>query len=626
IVEWLKQEQRTAHQPITVLPRESDRVPASFAQQRLWFVDQLGGGSPQYNMPGAMRVSGTFDDDVAERALARIVARHEPLRTVFVDGEMGLQQWIRAEVDFRLRRIDLQHLSGEGQEAAVADILSRDAAAIFDLSHDLMLRASFLRLAHDAAVFVFNMHHIASDGWSMGILVREFFALYEAIAHARPDPLPRLSVQYADYAQWQRRWLAGNVLERRLAYWETQLAGIPALHTLPLDRPRPAAQTFNGAAHEFTLAPDTLAGLKQLALANQATLFMVLQAAFALLLSRHSGSSDIVIGTPVANRMQKELEPLVGLFVNTLVLRADCSAGQSFSEFLARLRRVNLDAQTNQDVPFEYLIERLKPARNASHSPLFQIMFNMSGTGADAGGTTSLRITPLGGAQATAKFELTLNATEVADGLLLIFEYNRDLFEASTIARLSDHMVVIAGCIVADPDLEIGALTRSGGNMAAARPGADVDLEVGDAVKTALRGRLPEYMVPAAVVCLQALPLSGNGKIDRRRLPDPDWSAGKTFVAPEGEFEIRLARIWADILGAQAVGATDNFFDLGGHSLKATRLVSAISREFAIELPLVQVFQAPFLRAMAKRIEQQCAIDASRAAGDSMPHMTEMEW
>ena len=437
--------------PVLPMPFRPARLPVSFAQQRLWFIDRLG-GSTQYHMPGAMRVSGAFDEDLAEQALARIVQRHEPLRTVFVEDEDGPLQWIRQDVAFALTRIDLQDLQASAQEAAIDAIVGRDAGAPFDLGSDLMLRASFVRTAADAGVFLFNMHHIASDGWSMGILVQEFIALYEAFAAGQADPLPPLAVHYADYAQWQRQWLAGEVLERQLSYWETQLADLPPLHGLPLDRPRPLQQTFNGAVHAFSLDAQAQAGLKQLALAGNATLFMLLHAAFALLLSRHSGSSDIVIGTPVANRLQKELEPLVGFFVNTLVLRADCHAGQSFGDFLQQIRRINLDAQANQDVPFEYLVERLNPARTTSHASLFQIMFNMNTTPDSAQApTTSLRMQPLRQASVTVKFDLSLEATEDPSGLYFRFIYNSDLFQAGRIACLADHLCTLLRGIAADP-------------------------------------------------------------------------------------------------------------------------------------------------------------------------------
>ncbi len=458
IVDWLKEETMMLRPEIVPQPRKTNELPTSFAQQRLWFIDQMGGGSPQYNIPSAWRIEGQFNEDIAERALRRIIERHEPLRTVFREGEDGPIQHIRETFDFQLQRIDLSRLKREEQEQRVREAANADAARPFDLSGDLMLRASFLRLWEDEGLLLFNMHHIASDGWSMNVLVSEFNALYEAFSKGEADPLPPLEVQYADYAQWQREWLEGEVLERQLSYWEQQLAELPQVHGLPLDHPRPAVQTFNGAIHTFELDGATLAQLKQLALQEQVTLFMVLQGVFALLLSRHTNSHDIVIGTPVANRLQKELAPLVGFFVNTLVLRTDCRAGRTFREYLRQLKRMNLNAQANQDVPFEYLVERLKPQRSTSHAPLFQIMFSMNTNEAGAASLHELRFTPLGSDSVAVKFDLLLDVLEDADELRLFFAYNTDLFAAKTIERLGEHFGNLARGVAANADEQIERL------------------------------------------------------------------------------------------------------------------------------------------------------------------------
>ncbi len=448
--------------PIRTYNRAFQPAVLSFAQQRLWFIDQLGGGSVQYNMPAALRIEGGFDEGVAEQSLRRIIERHEPLRTVFGNGADGPLQEIRAAFDFHLTRIDLSGLLAEAQEQAVAEALNLDAVKPFDLSADLMLRASFIRLSGEESVLLFNMHHIASDGWSMGILVSEFAELYEAFSQGRPDPLTALAIQYADYARWQRDWLAGEVLERQLSYWERQLAELPQVHGLPLDWPRPAVQSFAGATERFEVEGATLDGLKRLAQESQTTLFMVLQGVFALLLSRYANSSDVVMGIPVANRSQKELEPLVGFFVNTVVIRTDCSGGRTFREYLGQVRRVNLEAQANQDVPFEYLVERLKPQRSSSHGALFQIMFSMEGgaggAGAATGQLTGLTMTPLRSEQVAVKFDLTLEALEQAEGLSLSLAYNRDLFAAGTIARMGEHLGNLVRGVVADPETKIEML------------------------------------------------------------------------------------------------------------------------------------------------------------------------
>jgi len=443
---------------IEVRRRETDEAPLSFAQQRLWFIDQLGGGSVQYNMPGAMRIEGRFEEEVAERSFRRIIERHAPLRTVFFNGAEGPRQRIRSSFDFRMGRMDVSGLGREEQEQVVVEALKADAMKPFDLSADLMLRASFIRLSGEEGVLQFNMHHIASDGWSMGILVREFVQLYEALAAGRPDPLEELAIQYADYAQWQREWLQGEVLERQLLYWEKQLAGVPEVHGLPLDRPRPAVQSFGGAVHALEIEQATLEELKQVARREQATLFMVLQGVFGLLLSRHANSADIVMGTPVANRLQKEVEPLVGFFVNTLILRVDCSGGRSFKEYLEHVKRVNLEAQAHQDVPFEQVVERLKPRRSSSHGALFQIMFSMETDWSAEFRLPGMRVSPLKSDGVSVKFDLMLDAVEHREGLRLSFAYNTDLFAAATIARMGEHLKNLLQGVVASPQAKIEEL------------------------------------------------------------------------------------------------------------------------------------------------------------------------
>lgn len=460
LIALLKQREPDANRSSQIQPRvrETNELPTSFAQQRLWLVDQLSRGSPQYNMPDGLRVRGRFDEDIAERVLRSIIQRHEPLRTVFRSSAEGPLQHIRENFDFHLTRLDLSALSADEQQQIVLETTRADALKPFDLSADLMLRASFVRLSETEGVLLFNMHHIASDGWSMRILVKEFSELYHAFSQGQPDPLPPLKVQYADYAQWQREWLTGEVLERQLRYWEKQLADSPQVHGLPLDRSRPEVQTFNGAVHKCTLDRTTINSLKQIARQEQVTLFMVLHGLFALLLSRHSNSHDIVIGTGVANRRQQELEPLVGFFVNMLVLRTDCRPGCTFREYLAHIKSVNLSAQANQDVPFEYLVERLKPQRSTSHAPLFQIAFNLNVVETSLARLPELEFTPLESGPVSVKFDLVLDAFELED-VFLNFTYNPDLFEESTIARLGEHLQNLARAVAANADEQIEALS-----------------------------------------------------------------------------------------------------------------------------------------------------------------------
>ena len=453
---------REAQRPqVTALERRGDRLLPSFAQQRLWFLDRLDGGSAHYNMPSALRVRGRFDVAVAEQAFRRIIERHEPLRTVFVNDGAQVWQEIRARVDFSITQVDISHLDNEEQERLSRELARADAGKPFDLARDVMLRASFIRLGEQSGMLLFNMHHIASDGWSMGILVEEFTTQYEASRNGRGNPLPPLAIQYADYAQWQRNWLAGNVLESQLGYWQQQLLELPLVHHLPVSRPRPAQAGFKGARHEFSIDAATHQALTRLAQEQQATLFMVLHAALSILLSRHSDSTDIVIGTPVANRMQKELEDIIGFFVNTLVLRADCSGNPRFTDYLQRIKTVHLDAQSNQDIPFEYLVERLNPERSTQYSPLFQIAFGMGvsrGRKGESAGPADVQFNPVTSLEVGAKYELQFEARELAQGIAFLVEYNIDLFDTAAIVRMTEHLGILLQGIAADPHTPIGVL------------------------------------------------------------------------------------------------------------------------------------------------------------------------
>jgi amino acid adenylation domain-containing protein len=449
---------RPIRPPILPQPCVDEPQPLSFAQTRLWLIHRMRGGSPQYNIPIALRVAGDFNEAIAAAAFRRIIERHSVLRTTYEVNETQPLQRVRRCFEFVLDHRDLRDLATADQQRAIRTALLENACHVFDLSNDLMLRAAFLRVADEEGVLLFNVHHIASDGWSMQILMREFVRCYESLRLGREPALPVLEIQYTDYARWQRAWLQGPVLERQLQYWEKQLAGLPQAHSLPLDHPRPTEQRFEGGLSTVELDAEIVESLKMLSRSTGSTLFMVLHAAFTVLLSRYSNGDDIVIGTPVANRLQKELEPLVGFFVNMLVLRVSCAAERNFLDHLQLVRAVNLDAQAHQDVPFEMLVERLQPERSLAHSPLFQIVFSMNTIEAAETQTTSLRVTPLAHASRVAKFDLEVNAQESRRGLKLSFVYNRDLFDSSTVRRLATHFARLLRSIVARPQSRIGEL------------------------------------------------------------------------------------------------------------------------------------------------------------------------
>ncbi|MBL4661248.1 MAG: amino acid adenylation domain-containing protein, partial [Alcanivoracaceae bacterium] len=447
--------ERTAIKKIT---RVNHKAKTSYAQQRLWFIDKMDGGSAHYNMPYILDIKGDFAVNIAQTAFSQIIERHEPLRTAFVDSTDGPMQVIKQQFEFILAQTDLSELSIDAQIVAIDKAISQDAELSFNLSDELMLRVSYLKVNADEGVMLLNIHHIASDGWSIGLLVNEFTQLYQSILKNTPSLLPPLTIHYADYAHWQRQWLQGQVLESQLTYWDKQLADLPQVHSLPLDFERPVLQTFNGALYHFNVDGHTLNSIKTIVLDNQVTLFMLVHAAFSILLSRYSNSTDIVIGTPVANRLQKELEPLIGFFANTLVLRTDSSGNPSFTEFLSQVKSTNLAAHANQDVPFEHLVDRLNPVRSTSHNALFQILLMMDGDKMPPITIPNIEINKRDTDQVPIKFELTLNISEENNQLKCIFQYNTDLFKPKTIERLASSMQHLLMAIAANPQQSIAQL------------------------------------------------------------------------------------------------------------------------------------------------------------------------
>ncbi|CDG80827.1 non-ribosomal peptide synthetase [Janthinobacterium agaricidamnosum] len=437
--------------------------PLSFAQQRLWFLDQLEPGSALYNIPAALRLGGRLDVAALRRTINQIVARHAVLRTTFAARDGAPVQLVAPRLELGLPLTDLGGLAPAEREARAHALAGAEAAAPFDLARGPLIRAALLRLDDSEHVLLFTVHHSVADGWSIGVLVREVAALYAAYAdgawvEGQASPLAPLPLQYGDFAHWQRTWLSGAVLQRQLDYWRAQLAGAPALLALPTDRPRPPLQSYRGATLPFDVPAATLAGLAALGRQQQATLFMTLAAAFSVLLSRYSGQADLCIGTPIANRNRAETEGLIGFFVNTLVLRARVERGDSFASLLRQVRATALGAYAHQDVPFEQLVEALKPERHLSHAPLFQVMLVLQNAPMDTLQLPGLTLRPLQAPNTVAKFDLTLNLIEQEGRLLAAFEYNTDLFDAATIARMAGHYNELLGAVAADASCRIGDL------------------------------------------------------------------------------------------------------------------------------------------------------------------------
>jgi len=442
--------------PLQRVSRAGD-LPLSFAQQRLWLLDQLDPESPAYNIPLALRLTGRLDETALTKSLNEIIRRHESLRTFFVVVNGAPRQVIAPPEPLALAVVDLQALDKAAREKQVIALAEAAALKPFKLSEGPLLRLTLLRLAADEHILILVMHHIISDAWSLGVLFRELVTLYEAFAHQQPSPLPELLIQYADFAHWQREWLKGEVLATQVSYWRRQLAGLPVLE-LPGDFPRPAVQTFNGRRCTFELSRNLKDSLNVLCLEEGVTLFMVLLAAFQTLLYRYTGQTDLAVGSPIANRRHVETEALIGFFVNTLVYRGDLSGDPTFRELLRRVKEVALAAYAHQDVPFERLVEELQPERDLSHSPLFQVMFILQNTPVPTTSLPGLEVTPVDFQAGTAKFDLTLTIFDGNDRLRGSLEYNSDLFKAETIERLQHHFLTLLRSLAEDPDQHLSEL------------------------------------------------------------------------------------------------------------------------------------------------------------------------
>ncbi len=442
-------------EPIHPVPRQA-RMPLSFAQKRLWFLNQLEGAGAVYNMPFALRLTGSLNIKALRHAFDEVVRRHEVLRTRFVDEHGAPSQVIDppAPLDIPLR--DLSPLSDRERDQTLHQALDLEASQPFDLARGPLLRVMVVRLEAKKHVVLTTMHHIVSDGWSVAVFNRELTHFYQAFSQNQPADLPLPQIQYVDYAVWQRQASNAERLRRSLDYWREQLAGAPPLLELPTDRPRPPSQTFNGAVAPFRLDPETAQPLRDLCRRENVSMFMLLHAAFCLLLARYSGQDDIVVGTPAANRDRAEIEPLIGFFVNTLALRLDLSGQPTFRELLARMRRVALDAYAHQDLPFEQLVEALQPQRHLGYSPLFQVMFTLRNTPEIALHLAGLTIEPLAlGNGGTARFDITLGLNERDGALEGAAEYNTDLFDADTITRMLEHFRLLLAYVCAHPDQDV---------------------------------------------------------------------------------------------------------------------------------------------------------------------------
>jgi amino acid adenylation domain-containing protein len=453
-------------QPIIPVERGS-HPPLSFAQQRLWFLDQLEPGSSAYNIPLVFRLSGPLNSTTLEQSLAEIIRRHEIMRTTFAALEGEPYQVIHpaAEIDFNLSIVDFANsqpvTSDQPLPEDILAFLRGEARRPFDLAQGPLLRARLLRRAETEHILLLTFHHIIYDGWSEGVFFRELAALYEAFTRRQPSPLAELSLQYANFAAWQRQWLQGAALDRQLFYWTQQLAGAPPLINLPTDHPRPPAQNFDGARHVFTLPAALSEAIMTLSQQVGATPFMTLLAAFKVLLYHYTRQDDLVVGTPIANRTRPEIEGLIGFFVNTLVLRTRLAGNPTFHELLGRVRETALGAYAHQDLPFEKLVEKLQPRRDPSRMPLFQVMFVLQNASTENLTLAGLSVTPLELDFGAVRHDLKLELTETGAGLAGNFEYKTGLFEPDTIRHMSEQFTALLSKLVAQPEARLAELVET---------------------------------------------------------------------------------------------------------------------------------------------------------------------
>ncbi|MCD0448728.1 amino acid adenylation domain-containing protein [Actinocorallia sp. API 0066] len=639
--------------PLTAVAERPELVPVSYAQQRLWFLAQLEGPSATYNMPIPLRLTGALDLAAVRAALRDVAARHESLRTVFteVGGEPFQRVLPVGEVPLSVVEADADELPG---------LLYMDATRGFDLATRTPLRAHVYRLGPDEHVLLLVMHHIAGDGWSLAPLARDVITAYGSRAAGLAPAWAPLPVQYGDYALWQRALFgaeddAESLISRQIRFWTRELAGLPDQLALPADRPRPERASYRGGRASFAVSADTLAGLQELALSAHGSLFMVLQAALAGLLTRLGAGTDVPLGSPIAGRTEEALDDLVGVFVNTLVLRTDTSGDPTFLELLDRVRDTDLAAYAHQELPFERLVEVLNPARSLSRHPLFQVMLTLQNNPPARVELDGMTVEIEDVDPGVAKFDLEFLLEDAPEGGLTgVLEYARDLFDADTAADLGRWFTEVLDAVVADPSARIGALhlpevdnrlLRTPAPAPEARPAAAQDRRLvayvvpapgqtisSEELRAFVAEHLPKAMVPAAIMVMHELPLTPNGKVDTKNLPKPELTPGQAaYRAPSNERERVLCEIVGELLGVTDVGVDDDFFALGGNSLLAMRVVARARVAFGVELAVRALFEDPNVAALAGHVERAAParaalVPAARPAAIPLSYAQQRLW
>ncbi|HEX8088392.1 MAG TPA: condensation domain-containing protein, partial [Blastocatellia bacterium] len=457
---YLLEEEDISGPESDTIPRREDRdqAPLSSAQQRLWFLEQMEPGSAVYNMPGAMRLNGKIDLPVLERSINEIIRRHEALRTTFTSLDQNPVQNIHTELRLTLRAIDLRELPEAVRESEARRLSTEESQGGFDLERGPLIRARLLRDTDSSAVLLVTMHHIISDGWSLGIFIKELASIYDSLWAGRPAALPGPAIQYADYAAWQRGWLEGEVAGEQMEYWRRHLSGELPVLAMPTDRARPAVQTYRGSTVRGVISRRVGEAIRRVSGGENSTLYMGLLSGYAAVVGRLSGQREVVVGTPVSNRGRRELEEVIGLLVNTLAMRIEVRAGEGFREMMRRVREVALGGYSHGEVPFEKVVEEARPERDLSHTPVFQTMFALQDNWIQAVELKELMMIPYEVETKTSKFDLALEIRESESGLMAVLEYNTDLYDEATAARLLQQYQTLMEAASADPDLRVGDL------------------------------------------------------------------------------------------------------------------------------------------------------------------------
>nr|WP_240326536.1 condensation domain-containing protein [Pseudomonas syringae] len=550
------------------IPRanRSGRLPLSFSQQRLWFLDHLDhAAGAAYHLPMALRLTGSLDTAALEATLDRLVARQETLRTRFelVDGE-PVQKIAPADSRFPLLKQDLRDLSGDERTSTLARLGQENATQLFDLTKGPMLRGHLLRVADAEHVLLITLHHIVSDGWSNSVLAQEVSALYAAFSQGQKDPLPALPLQYVDYAAWQRQSLDGPALQAQIDFWRKHLEGAPSVLNLPLDRPRPAIQSYTGGMVEHVFSPALSADLRAFSQAQGSTPFMVLLAGWSMLMSHLSGQTDVVVGTPVANRQHPELEPMIGFFANTLALRVATDRETRLNDMLDRIKSLTLAAYNHQDLPFEQVVSALQPTRNMSHSPLFQVMLSLDNTPPSLLQLPDLEVELLDSEHHTTQFDLSLSLVDSSESLSGGLQYSSDLFDKTTAQAIMQLFARVLENMVSDARQSIGQVLDN----------------------------------------TPALPRSAHTATIAATVEDEQPEA-LPYEAPEGETEIALANLWKELLKLEKVSRHDDFFKLGGISLMAVQMASRLRKVLGKPIAVRDLFIEPTIAGFARTLDGQ---------------------